>query len=240
MTPVARQLGVPDRAPLARRGPENVLATLWLMQRLIPADAVKPWVVVPARQAVAAGLQRLKRDIPHARQTRSQREKAALWGIHAWVRDRIEFVLDPAGDPDTPVLGDTPQRVRVTEFVSDSENILRNGAADCDEFQVLAGAMALAVPVSSRPVRMTLWVGGPTVPQHVFIVATLSDGRAVTLDPTLTRKPFDTLPGRSGRWRYWRFDAGASWKRSRLVPAHPLDPRQHRAPASPGRRRAAA
>lgn len=134
-----------------------------------------------------------------------QREYAKLYAVNEWIKRNIAFVMDPHDGK------------RHTELLSDTENILRYRAADCDEHVILAGAMLRALGFRSRVKgvdgrlhdQIEIWVSGPFdpsakqhVPAHVYILAWTLGGNPYIVDTTLTDKPFGARAG-DDTWKHW-------------------------------------
>ena len=180
---------VPARHPKVHHDPDRVERTLRRMWELANIGACEPTTIQLARSIV-------REPVLHAN-SRDARQVAMMQSVWQWVRDNIAFVGDPNDG------------IQDAEVLSDVENILRLGAADCDEHQIITRALLQAV--GFQPRQIWYWVGGPVnpdvgfhVPVHVFCVGFVSSGRDYVVDSTMTDYPFGTCPGDSG-WKYWGY-----------------------------------
>jgi len=183
---------LPNRRPVVRAEPDDVLRTCRRVAELIRTDATKPWVVEAARKAVA--------DIVLAGNTDDSYERqryACALGVWSWVKKNIAYVHDPH------------DQHRFTEFLCDSENLLRMRAGDCDEHTVLAGAMLASLGFA--PVEPIIG-GVGDVPLHICPIVSIPgyssnfivNGRPMVFVDTTINRPFGARAG-DDRWTWWQY-----------------------------------
>lgn len=183
---------LPNRRPVIRAEPDDVLRTCRRVTELIRSDATNPWVVEAARMAVADAVLDGNTDDSYERQ-----RYACVLAVWRWVKRNIAYVHDPHD-----------QR-RFTEFLCDSENLLRMRAGDCDEHTVLTGAMLASL--GFHPV-VPIIGGIGNEPLHICPIVQIPgwrsdfvvDGRPMTFVDTTIDRPMGARAG-NGHWTWWQY-----------------------------------
>lgn len=98
-----------------------------------------------------------------------------LGALYRWVRDQIRFTSDPVG----------------IEHLQSPRYTLHVRAGDCDDRATLLAALARSIGLAAD-LRFRAIGADPMIPgrfSHVYVVATLRDGRRIALDPTYPDTP---------------------------------------------------